>query len=385
VKLICLAGGCRESDPAPGDTGAGLLETARGLATNAQWFDMVDPQLVVRLGPRPLLGVLGSFDAAAEYRLAWLRRQLQEPLPRQLTYADVEEDCEILAEGLVSCFGLNDLRGFHFRAIPRGGLIVLGILSYRLNLNRSQFDPHTGDAPLVLVDDVSLTGLRFGQWLRRCGHERVIFAHLYSPPAMRAEALKREPRLQACISAHDLHDDAPERLGAGYTAWREDRLKRLAGPRYWVGQTEGISFPWSQPDHQFGNPVTQERESGWSIALPSACLRNRSGCAIPAIPVQVQPEGRGSWRIAPSVLFGQAGGQCTILDVESNRSFALEGVAADMWYALLDNHTMERAAAFLVERYDADLDMIRSDLREFERELTARGVLEHAGSGLVAV
>src|ERR671910_1255702 len=146
---------------------ARLQTLADALAVSPLWAEMPRATLVVRAAPDPLLGVVGYFDAAGRARLEALRWQLEHILPRlrYVGYAQAQEDCERLAARLVERFGRDELRGFRFVAIPRGGFIVLGMLAYILGLERSQleaapYSEHAG-APLVVVDDCALSGVRF--------------------------------------------------------------------------------------------------------------------------------------------------------------------------------------------------------------------------------
>jgi hypothetical protein len=329
-----------------------------------------------------MLGVVGRFTTRDEHRIAALREQIFEPLPRQISYGQAEEDCELLAECLVGSIGLSDLRDFRFTAIPRGGFIVLGMLAYRLGLRRSQLEaPHPPDVPTVVVDDCSITGLRFGQWLRQSPSHRVIFAHLYSHPDLRAAVVAREDRVQACIGARDLTDHAPERLGADYDAWREARLERSEG-RYWAGQIGRIAFAWSEPEQAFWNPVTKRMERSWSLVPPRLHSRNRKGVGIPAIPVQVQQEPRGAFHPAPNILWGEIDGEVVVGDVDSELSFTLGGVAADMWRAVLQRSTADAALAALLEDYDVDAATLSADLQHFIREMRSRGVWEERSDAL---
>lgn len=368
------------NSPTLGSNGVGLLGVAQALAANPQWVDVPDAGLVVRRRPRPLLGVLGRFDSAMEQRLAALRGQLRRPLPRHVSYAQAEENCEILAEQLVQRFGLRDLRGFGFSALPRGGLIVLGMLCYRLGLKASQLEsPQRPDAPLVVVDDCAITGLRFGEWLRSSVSQHVIFAHLYSHPDLRAAIEATEPRVQACVSAHDLVDHAPKLLGEDYPAWRAERLQRPGPRRYWVGQIDRIAFAWSEPDQGVWNPVTQRVESAWRLVPPRLCLRNRAGVGVSTIPLQIQPEAAGPLRLAPQVLYGDVGGTVVVADVDSELNVTLRGVAADMWRAVLDHRSLEDALIALTADYEVDADTLQHDLLSFVRELKSRGIVEEAG------
>jgi hypothetical protein len=359
----------------------GLLEVADAIAAHPHWADVKDAALVVRIGPRTLLGAVGRFAPADEHRLAALREQLQEDLPQYVSYQDVEESCEILAERLVERFGLDDVRSFGFRGIPRGGMIVLGILSYRLGLSRDRLEPDPeGTRPLVLVDDCSVTGLRFGEWLSRVESETVIFAHLYSHPELRDAIQSAEPRVAACLSAHDFVDRAPAEYGEHHQAWREQRLERGQSGRYWAGRIDQIAFPWSEPDRGALNPATGEVDRAWCLLSPRLQSRNRAGAAIPSIPVHVRQAGGN--RLRSHILDAEVGDAVLVTDTESEQMLTLEGTAADMWRAILHDGSIETALDELHRTYDADRDVLRQDLKRFLAAMADRGVLEWSGDDL---
>jgi hypothetical protein len=335
---------------------------------------------VVRFTPRPALGVVGRFDAAAEERLTAIGPQLVRALSRlrYVSYSQAEEDCERLATQLIERFGREELYRFRFAPVPRGGLIVLGMLAYVLGLEHTQLEPpYPPETPLVVVDDCAISGLRFRQFLARCESRQVVFAHLYSHPDLRAAIEACESRVIACMGAQDLHDHGPERYGAEYRAWRERWLARFGSASgYWLGQPDRLCFPWNEPDSSIWNSVTGRVERGWRIIPPELCLKNRSTTGMKPIPVHVQPEGPGPLRTSAPVLFGQFEGHVVVGNMETKESFTLTGVAADMWTALVEHGDLEDAVVPLSEEYAVDQATLRADLREFVEDLLARGLIE---------
>ena len=142
-------------------------------------------------------------------RLAYLAETLRV-LRRHVVYVDyaeAERACERLAASLSGEFGTDDLRRFAYQAIPRGGLIVLGILSYVLDLPATCFNSDADPGrPLVIVDDCALSGARFGRELKSAGSRAVVFAHLYSHPELRSAILRAEPGVEFCVAARNLED-----------------------------------------------------------------------------------------------------------------------------------------------------------------------------------
>ncbi len=338
--------------------------------------------LVVRRTPQPVLGVIGRFDTAAEARLATLGPQLASGLAclRYVSYSQAEKDCEHLASLLVERFGRDELRRFRFTAIPRGGFIVLGMLAYVLGLERAQLEPpHPSEAPLVVVDDCAISGLRFDQFLERSESRQVIFAHLYSHPELRASLEAQQPRVVACVGARDLYDHAPESSSAEYPAWREHWLARFGDASgYWLGQPEHLCFPWNEPDVSFWNPVTKRIERGWRIVPPELCLKNHSAPGTEPVPVQVQPQGGGPLRPSARVLFGEFEETVVVGNMETKASFTLTGVAADMWRSIVEYGKLNEAVFSLSEAYDVDQSTLRADLRDFVEDLLARDFLEQS-------
>lgn len=356
-----------------------LQALADALSASPLWAEMPRATLVVRPGPDPLLGVVGYFDAAGRARLEALRWQLDHILPRlrYISYAQAQKDCERLAAQLVQRFGRDELRRFKFVAIPRGGFIVLGMLAYTLGLGRSQLEPpHDDGAPLVVVDDCALSGVRFGEFLNRLESSRVVFAHLYSSPELREAIEVRELGRVTCLSAHDLRDYAQENLGEQHLAWQRRWLDRMGHHGYWVGQSEHVCFAWNEPDFGFWNPITEKEENGWRFIPPDLCLKNRSMSGAQSVSVQFQAQGKGPLGPSSSVLFGEFEGQVAIGNLKTGASFILEGVGADMWRVVVEYGNLEKAADALLKIYEIDGATLRADLQAFVEDLLSQNLLE---------
>lgn len=363
-----------------------VLALARALSTSPLWREMPGAVLVARTSPRPALGVLGRFDAAAQRLLAELPHHLNDALScgRYVSYAQAEEDCELLAARLIERFGRDGLRRFHFTAIPRGGFIVLGMLSYVLDLGQEQLEPpRSPETPLVVVDDCAISGSRFGRFIERCGSREIVFAHLYSHPDLRASIEMREPAVTVCVGARDLNDHAPERFGEGYDEWRQRWLDRGEGHQYWIGRPDHLAFAWNEPDVAIWNATANRAERAWRIVPPELCLKNRAASGAEEIPVQVQPEGVRSLRPAPNVLFGELEGRVLICNTETGENFGVSGVAADLWKAIVECGDEEDAVADLSGEYEVDEDILRADLREFVGDLLSQGLMERSHAAVV--
>jgi hypothetical protein len=359
---------------------ARLTALAHALAASPAWASLPgEAALVVRRGPQPALALVGRFGDAAEKQMAALRGQVSASLERlrYVSYAQAEADSGALATRLRERFGQDALRRFHFAGIPRGGLIVLGMLSYALGLKPEQLHaPPAPDAPLVVVDDCALSGARFRQFLEKHPSRRVVFAPLYAHPDLRS-AVEEEPRVEACLSARNLHDHAPERLGDDYADWRARWQNRPGLARYWIGQPDHVCFPWNEPDVGVWNPETEQAERAWRIVPPEHCLKNRFVPDEDRLPVHVQPEGSGPLAPADHVLFGELTDGTVVASTETNDCFHLAGTAAAMWRALVEHGALEPARAALQHTYDVDEDALRDDLHAFADDLRANDLLEH--------
>jgi hypothetical protein len=290
-----------------------------------------------------------------------------------VTYRQAVADAKQLAATLIAAAGSREVAHFRYAAIPRGGLIVLGMLSYALDLGWDALLSQHSDAPLVVVDDCALSGARFGRFLRSVDSERIVFAHLYSHPDLRAALVSQEPRVVASLAAHDLRDLARERYpdADDYVAWRDRWHKRLSGPRYWIGQPELVIFPWTEPDHPVWNPVIEQVDDNWRLAAPDRCLKNWSRLGLPP-----SMEVRSTFRSPDDVAFNVSEGSLFLCDLRTEQVYGLEGVGADVWRALAAYGDLDATVAYLLDRYDVDEARLRSDLSVFLEMLLAKGLLE---------
>jgi Coenzyme PQQ synthesis protein D (PqqD) len=354
-----------------------LSHLAQAIASSPIWAEMPENILIARYNPQPALAVLGRFDQPSKVRIATELRNLNLNINRlrYVSYRQAERDCERLAKQLVDRFG-DELKEFHFTGIPRGGLIVLGMLAYALGLSADQLQPPSSpDVPWVVVDDCVFTGSRLSHFLQSHSHQAVIFAHLYSHPDLRQAIASREPRVQACLSAQDIHDYAPFDLGENYPDWQAHCLAQLDGIRYWVGKTDNICFSWNEPDRFVWNPVTEKIEGCWLLIPPEICLKNRLKAAAQAPIIQVQPESKGLIQPGLQVIFGEYEGQIVVGNLATQESFCLTGVAADIWQAIIEHGDVEQVVMSLLSSYDVEEATLRCDVETFIDELYIQGLL----------
>ena len=359
-----------------------ILALARGLASSPAWADVEDGIIVVRTQPPMGIALIGRFDPVEAARVEWLPGQLAIELPRfrYLPWARVEEDCVLLAERLTETFGSAEAREMAYEAIPRGGVIVLGMLSYVLGLSHDRLTgPHDEDAPVVIVDDVALTGLRFGEVLDRQAGD-VIFAHLYSHAELRTAIREREDDVVEVVSARDLTDFAPQALGPGYEAWRERWTRRADGACYWIGRPEHLCFPWTEPDFTVWNPVAGREERGWRVVPPAAVLSGRLAAAEGDARVQIQPRSSGPIRVADRTFHGELDGEVVVADLDTGSVVRLTDVAADIWRVVAQSGSLDDIVRDLVERYDADPVVVHADAQSVVQDLMRRGLLVGAST-----
>jgi hypothetical protein len=344
---------------------------ARAIAASPCWLPNCIT-LVLRPSPLPILAVLGEFDEAA---LAWLQCQiisLQNACRNLLyiSYSQVEADCLALADRLREHLHPEDLARATFIAIPRGGLIILGLLASILGIRGDQISrPGPSDSLVIVVDDCALTGARFRRFLQNLDHENVIFATLYSPPELREAILRRENRVSACVSAQDI---------AGHSLHLSISDEAAPVEFYWAGQTEALCFPWNEPDRTVWNPETRRWDLAWRIVPPELCLKNRPAPGHEPVPIQIQPEGKGPLRPSGRALFAETGESITLFDLETGQGFSLAGTGSDLWRALLRQGGVEVSVKQLAEEYDVSPEILRTDSDRFVEDLLARGLLEWA-------
>lgn len=355
----------------PGGTFAKLHALAQGLAASPAWDGMSAAALVLRRYP-PILAVLGIFTEEERARIEALRDQLDMTLVLYLDWAAVREAVEELAARLQERFGTETLARAHFLAIPRGGIVVLGMLVYLLGLEPDRLGPASDDALTVVVDDCAISGARFRTFLHSVEAGQVIFASLCSAPGLRAAIEAAEQRVVACLSGFDLHDRAPDLLGADYPDWSRRWRDRFSG--YWEGHTEHICFPWNEPDVAIWNPAAEQVERGWRVIPPHLCLKNRLGPASPRL--SVLPETSGPLRPTTSVIYGTVGDRLLLVDLDGKRVVDLDPVAADTWTAIVETGTMAGAVTRLQSVYDADPETLRSDVEALAAHLIAKEYLE---------
>ena len=334
--------------------------------------------LVARESPYPAIAIFGEFQPETAHHVIGQLQILNNAcrLLRYVDYTTVTQACETLAQRILQAFHPEQIETFHFVGIPRGGLIVLGILSYLLKLKAPQLEGNISPGKtVVIVDDCAISGGRFTESLAEYSEQSIIFAPLFSHPDLR-HAIAQESNVLTCISGADLHDHGAATLGDNYPKWQSENLKRLDSKRFWLGQPDYICFPWNEPDHLLWNPALNSLEKAWRIVPGEICLKNRASTDQTAIKTQTQPMAQGSFSPHPDIIWMQIEETVTLGHLKTGETFALDGVAADIWRSLISQPSQEKAISALAQLYDIEEATIQPDVEAFSQQLIRQNLLE---------
>lgn len=337
--------------------------------------------LAVRIGRTGVVGAVGRFPESSVPRLEAIRWQVDESLGH-LRYLDdeaVRRHGRTLAEAVRAALG-EELRDARFTAIPRGGHVILAYLAYFLDLRPEQMDEPDDGRPWVVVDDCSISGLRFRELLEARDPSDVTFAHLASHPDLRS-AVEADVRVRRCLGALDLHDHAPGTLGDGYAPWRARWDERQRGRHFWLGKPDHVCFPWSEPDVGIWNGVLQREDPGWRVVPPSHCVKNRVRFDARDVALHIG-RGPGPVRPAPGVIHVRLGEEVVVARPSAETVLGLAGTGGAMWEALERLGTVEASVAALADAYDVEPTRLRADLEDFLASLRSAGLVEIAGDEL---
>lgn len=342
---------------------------ARALASSPAW-DRLSGHAVLTTRPGTDGVVLvGRLPPEVDPLLAALGWQVEDSLRRLLpvSYPDVAAACVTLAGRLRAQLSPDQLRRCRLVGVPRGGLVVAGLLSYALDLPASRVGVGPDDVadPVVVVDDCVLSGARTRRWLREHTGPPVVLAHLHSHPDVR-DALADDPQVLAVVAAADLHDHAPQLQGAGYEQWRE-RWAVRSPDDYWTGQPDHVCYPWNEPDTVVWDDAAGRAEGGWHVVPPAWCLKNRT--ARPAGDVQAW----ASAHVPADVVWAFLDDAVVLVSTVRDSSVELRGSGVDFWRRLAATGDLEAAADALAEEYDVERSVLLHDLQAFARDLRDGG------------
>ncbi|TDO16660.1 coenzyme PQQ synthesis protein D (PqqD) [Halomonas ventosae] len=382
------------SSTAQPDVPSALEELAAAIRANPLWSRLPGLVLIGRCDPSPLLAVAGTFTDEQQTLMVELREHLDVLLyERQFVdYAQAETVCGRLAERLVAAFGAELLGSAQFAAIPRGGLIVLGMLAYHLELRPDQLttlDAADTERTLFLIDDCSLSGTRLRESLSRTPADSVVFCPLYAPEALCAGIVSREPRILACLSGATLEDTSPAPGEAGHDAWRRQRLGRLGDNCYWPGQTLGVAFAWCTPQTRRWDEVKGCFMEGWDVVPPSRSLKRRlllrrleNDGAVDYLPRLIlnMPVSEADIRAEDRVLWCCQGDGVLVAVIppeadEAASVYGLAGISAEFWQLLMTQGSMENTLAVLLGRYQVSRQRLEADLNALLEQMRMAGLL----------
>lgn len=306
-------------------------------------------------------------------RLRYLTALLENPdaQVRYLDYRQAEEAAETLAARLLEVIGEEDLHQRVYLPIPRGGLIVLGMLSYLLDLSPDQV-VSTGveQRQVVLVDDAALTGSRLRRAVEESDSGDLIVTHLASPKELRT-AVEADDRVKACIAAVDLQAlDAAEGASQA-TGFRELWRERLPDERYWYGHPELIAFPWSEPDQILWDPVAERIETGWHLVSPEMSLKSRGSLGPPS-----EDRSNRHFQFPDDIAFGEFDDGYLICQLETEEVFRLDTIAGKLWGALGTLGDVKAAEVHLARKLNADQTALAADIAALAGEFVDSGILE---------
>jgi hypothetical protein len=355
------------------DPSARCLALAEALAGSPAWLRLrPHAQLVVRPS-RGLIGAIGEIPddvAATTYALGSQVPRLLRRL-RPVPYVEVEQACVDLATRLTQRIGSAALRQYRLTGVPRGGMVVAGLLAYALGLRSDQVC-HLDEAggPTILVDDCALSGLRLRQSLARCPSREVVVALLHAHPDLRRSIESSEPSVLFCLAARDLRDHAPGR--EDYDAWQR-RWRQRSPDDYWTGDPDHVCYPWNEPDALVWNEAKGQAEAGWRVVPPSWCLKTRTEAHLDDL--QICIAGDGSLVPGDDVVWASSGDETVVASLRSGGPLLLRGTAAAMWNALVDTADVTPAADRIAARFTIDPAVVRHDLGSMVSALVERGLL----------
>lgn len=291
----------------------------------------------------PPFTALGHDELLRLWPLAVHARHLLAQL-RFVDYHQAEQDAALLAQQLLSRYTPAELGQMAFYGLPRGGLIVLGLLAYQLDLRPQQLQPASPDgfAALCLVDDCALTGNRLVETLMNVPHDRVVIAALYAAAGLYSAVQQQFPHVETCLAAHFL----AEKPGADLQHGDELRLQEFLADRLYAAPLELVAFAWNEPDFIALTPFDVGPSQQWRFLPPHQCGKNRQALDLPP-----RPAAELQWIVPQGIVYGWHGGVLYLLDTRREEVFRLDGLAADSWRALAGYGSTVAALAYLRRQY----------------------------------
>lgn len=89
-------------------------------------------------------------------------------------------------------------------------------------------------------------------------------------------------------------------------------------------------------------------------------------------------EGLHRFQIPKQVLFREVQGEGVVLHLETNAYFRLDSVGTRVWLAMQEVDTLDEVVDRLLEEFDAPEGIVRQDIQQLLRDLSAHGLVEPA-------
>lgn len=177
-----------------------------------------------------------------------------------------------------------------------------------------------------------------------------------------------EPRVKVCIAAADLkaRPMCYEEQDNFVATWQT----RLEGPRYWLAPVESVGFAWSEPEKVFWNAAESRLDLDWHYLSPRRCLRTS---LLLNVPFRSVPS--GPIDLAPGVFWKIDAGLVWLWHSGRDRVYTLDGVASDMWRALIAFGDLPAAVSYLLSFYDVAEQTLHHDMRGFVANLLEHGLI----------
>ena len=80
--------------------------------------------------------------------------------------------------------------------------------------------------------------------------------------------------------------------------------------------------------------------------------------------------------LASSLISTEIDGETILLDIESENYFGFDSVGSDIWRLLKKGKTLQQVYDSLLEMYEVDPKMLRTDLLEFVDKLAESGLVK---------
>lgn len=297
---------------------------------------------------------------------------VDKPL-RYIDYLQAERYCCNLAQKIISYCG-DDLASAVAVGVPRGGIIVLGMLSYALGLGKNQLvhgsPSYRGDNVLV-VDDCCLSGRRFREFVEQLDADRIIFAHLVSGPGVREEILARDPRVKVCLAVEDIEAvDFASGLNPRKNDLDSDCEHGPAAFRY--AAAEPVAFSWGEPQYPIWNASNKAYDEGWFHVTPRLCLESRVTLDFCADTSTTD----SGYDVPADALWKKQGEELLVWKRRADKVYRFNHTAADTWFALLMFGRLDAAASYIAKRYGIEVEKAMEDASEAVRDFLERGLLE---------